>query len=49
MMLGVMAVRGHGMAQNVDTALAYLDRADALGDPQARFLREAVAAGVVPK
>lgn len=49
MMLGVMAVRGHGMAANVDTALAYLDRADELGDPQARLLREAVAAGVVPK
>lgn len=48
-MLGVMAVRGHGMAANVDTALAYLDRADQLGHPQARLLREAVAAGVVPK
>ncbi len=49
MMLGVMAVRGHGMEPDVDTALAYLDRADELGDPQARLLREAVAAGVVPK
>lgn len=49
MMLGVMAVRGHGMARNVETALAYLDRADEMGDPQARLLREAVAAGAVPK
>jgi TPR repeat protein len=49
MMLGLMAVRGHGMKPSVDAALAYLDRADALGDPQARLLREAVAAGVVPK
>ena len=49
MMLGVMAVRGHGMEPDVDIALTYLDRADALGDPQAHQLREAVAAGVVPK
>lgn len=49
MMLGVMAVRGHGMAADVDAALAYLDRADELGDPKARLLREAVAAGVIPK
>jgi TPR repeat protein len=49
MTLGVMALRGHGMAPDVDTALAYLDRADDLGDPQARLLREAVAAGAVPK
>ncbi len=48
-MLGVMAVRGHGMEANVGTALAYLDRADKLGHPQASMLREAVAAGVVPK
>lgn len=48
-MLGVMALRGHGMTPNKDTALAYLDRADELGDPQARLMREAVAAGEVPK
>lgn len=49
MMLGVMALRGHGMPANKETALAYLDRADELGDPQARLMREAVAAGAVPK
>jgi TPR repeat protein len=46
LLLGAMAARGHGMPANVETALAYLDRADELGDPDARKIREAVAAGV---
>jgi len=49
MMLAVMALRGHGMAPDKDMSLAYLDRADELGDPQARLMREAIVAGVVPK
>ncbi len=48
-MVGVMAARGHGMDPDIDVALAYLKQGADLGDSQAGLIREAVAAGNIPR
>lgn len=48
-LLGVMALRGHGMEQDTDKALAYLTRAEELGDADASLIKEAIAQGSTPR
>ena len=46
---GIMAVRGHGSEKDADLALAYLQQAIDLGDPEASMLHEAISAGAEPR